>query len=448
MQDEPTDTAANGDAADRRAQVLPLDWTQLAPAANAPQIRYPSDVTDLLPEETEIVIIGTAGQKITHIGPTFSETVNPEATQLILRSHLIKKMEGLEKFSKLELLELYDNQIDALACVSDGDNGAPGRTIQTLDMSYNVIREMRPVMACPNLTELCTYIRSSVDLKRRRLGGSRLCCYRNKSRVNCISLTLPPFISHNTYITDLANNKVKVIEGLSNLIHLKKIDLGANRVRSIPADEFANLTNLQELWLGKNKIEKIEGLEKLVNLRRLDVQSNRLTKIEGLTAQNESLVELYLAHNGIDTVGATKGLSLAFPNLNVLDLSRNKLTAADPFVHLTSLEELWLSGNEIETFDDVKCLASLGQTLDTIYLEYNPLQKDPLYRKKLHELIPSLSQIDANLIHGLQQLSNGVSASVSDKPVVTEEQRIKQLQDAVVARAKEETKQTREQGRT
>ena len=51
------------------------------------------------------------------------------------------------------------------------------------------------------------------------------------------------------------------IYGISALTQLKKIDLGANRIRTIPAEEFSGLVNLQELWLGKNKIEKIGGLE-------------------------------------------------------------------------------------------------------------------------------------------------------------------------------------------
>ena len=44
---------------------------------------------------------------------------------------------------------------------------------------------------------------------------------------------------------------------------LKKIDLGANRIRVMDANEFSGLVNLEELWIGKNKIEQIQGLEKV-----------------------------------------------------------------------------------------------------------------------------------------------------------------------------------------
>lgn len=63
--------------------------------------------------------------------------------------------------------------------------------------------------------------------------------------------------------TDLANNKLKEIKSLRNLKQLKKLDLGANRIRVMAEEELSGLENLEELWIGKNKIEKIEGLEKV-----------------------------------------------------------------------------------------------------------------------------------------------------------------------------------------
>ena len=51
--------------------------------------------------------------------------------------------------------------------------------------------------------------------------------------------------------------------GLKGLTKLRKIDLGANRIRVMEVEELSGLVNLEELWLGKNKIEKIQGLEKV-----------------------------------------------------------------------------------------------------------------------------------------------------------------------------------------
>lgn len=136
---------------------LPLEWTQLGKSKDEkePPIRYLEDVTDVNPEEEELILVGTAGMKITNMGPNFSTLLNPNLKQLVLRSHMIHKMEGLQGLKHLELLELYDNQIEVLASLDEGEDGAPGSTIQVLDMSYNVIRDMTPVQVCPNLVDLC-----------------------------------------------------------------------------------------------------------------------------------------------------------------------------------------------------------------------------------------------------------------------------------------------------
>lgn len=153
----------NGGGNTRTAQLapLPLEWTQAGQcdAANAPvnQIRFPSEVSDFTKEDTEIMVVGTAGQKITRMGEKFYEEASPQLKQLVLRSHLIRTMEGLDGFQHLELLELYDNMVEELRNLNDGEEGAPGRTLTTLDMSYNVIRDMKPVELCPNLTELCKF---------------------------------------------------------------------------------------------------------------------------------------------------------------------------------------------------------------------------------------------------------------------------------------------------
>jgi protein phosphatase 1 regulatory subunit 7 len=57
----------------------------------------------------------------------------------------------------------------------------------------------------------------------------------------------------------LANNKIKEIIGIKNLTQLRKLDLGANRIRTMNIEELEGLQNLEELWLGKSKIEMIQG---------------------------------------------------------------------------------------------------------------------------------------------------------------------------------------------
>ena len=60
----------------------------------------------------------------------------------------------------------------------------------------------------------------------------------------------------------------------------------------------AQLSLLQELWLGRNRIAEIgAGLATLHNLRRLSLQSNRLTSMAGLQ-HCTALEELYLRCGG------------------------------------------------------------------------------------------------------------------------------------------------------
>ncbi|KAG7362235.1 leucine rich repeat LRR-containing protein [Nitzschia inconspicua] len=400
---------------------LPLDWTKMGVGNNTNDspddhqlpIRYPHDVIEWTSDDIEVYSVGTAGQKITLLGDDFADPskTNPELQTLVLRSHLIKDMAGLGTLTKLQLLELYDNMVPAL---DEESLKGCGPSLQTLDMSYNAIRDMSPVRFC------------ATDALSNNINSNLTELY-------------------------LANNKLKEIAGLSGLVQLKKLDLGANRIRVMNPHELGGLINLEELWIGKNKIEVIQGLEKLTKLRRLDVQSNRLTKIENLETQTKTLEELYLAHNGIDDEGASQasGLAQIFPNLTVLDLSRNQLTTTAPFAHLTALEELWLSGNEMQDFDAVVPLKEASaqmDSLETLYLEYNPLASDFEYRKKLAEWIPSLKQIDATMIGGrVGPAAYGVvgmqgTIGGGGAPAITMEERLRQLQEAAIERAKQETK--------
>ena len=56
--------------------------------------------------------------------------------------------------------------------------------------------------------------------------------------------------------------------------------------------------------------------------------------------------------------------------------------------------EFWMSGNLVETYDDIEQLANC-KNIKTVYLEHNPISKDFEYRKKTAAMLPSLKQIDS-----------------------------------------------------
>lgn len=126
-------------------------------------------------------------------------------------------MDGIASLTRLEHLELYDNQIRHMSSLDALVN------LRVLDLSFNAIRTIPDLRHLVHLEEL--------------------------------------------YV---ANNKLTRITGVAQLHALKKLDLGANRIRVI--EGLDGLAHLEQLWLGKNKIEKMEGLETLTALRIISVQ--------------------------------------------------------------------------------------------------------------------------------------------------------------------------------
>ena len=64
--------------------------------------------------------------------------------------------------------------------------------------------------------------------------------------------------------------------------------------------------------------------------------------------------------------------------------------------HMSKLEEFWANGNAVSSWGEVDKLKA-NTSLLTVYLEHNPVAKDPQYRRKLKMTCPSLTQIDATL---------------------------------------------------
>lgn len=67
------------------------------------------------------------------------------------------------------------------------------------------------------------------------------------------------------------------------------------------------------------------------------------------------------------------------------------------FTHLPLLISPQMNDNQIDNWSDLDELKN-AKTLETVYLERNPLQKDPQYRRKIMLALPSVRQIDATFI--------------------------------------------------
>ncbi|RDY00858.1 Protein phosphatase 1 regulatory subunit 7, partial [Mucuna pruriens] len=192
----------------------------------------------------------------------------------------------------------------------------------------------------------------------------------------------------------VSKNEVPKIEEIDHFHQLQLLELGSNKLRVM--ENLQNLTNLQELWLGRNRIKAV-NLCGLKCIKKISLQSNRLTSMTGFEGCI-ALEELYLSHNGIAKM---EGLS-SLVNLRLLDVSNNKLTSVDDIMNLTQLEDLWLNDNQIPTLEELaEAVAGSREKLTTIYLENNPSvrfnAKTPNYTAIVKKIFPNIQQVDSQL---------------------------------------------------
>lgn len=140
------------------------------------------------------------------------------------------------------------------------------------------------------------------------------------------------------------------------------------------------------------------------------------------------------------TASQPTGLALPLSKITILDLSKNRITSTEPFAHLMlTLEELWLSSNNIKGFKDLDYIAAINQQqqqncLQGIYLEFNPVAQEFEYRKRLASLIgPTLETIDGIRITGYKSQPAGEFVSLEDQ--------LRKFQDLALERAKQQNQQ-------
>ena len=136
-------------------------------------------------------------------------------------------LDKLYKFTNLQILRLYSNQITEIKGLDNLIN------LKTLDLSNNLIIEI-------------------------------------KGLENLINLKL----------LDLSNNQITKIKGLDNLINLNILFLDSNQI--IEIKEIDNLVKLILLNLNNNQITEIKELDNLVNLKYLNLNNNKITEIKGI----------------------------------------------------------------------------------------------------------------------------------------------------------------------
>lgn len=164
-------------------------------------------------------------------------------------------------------------------------------------------------------------------------------------------LTICPILEgeENLRLLNFQHNSIARIQHLSSLRRLIFLDLYDNRIEEISG--LSTLSSLRVLMLGKNKISKIENLNNLLKLDVLDLHGNQIKELENLNHLSELRV-LNLAGNQLIKACNFLGLS----SLTELNLRRNKIQYVGELDHLPKLLRLFLSYNDIRSFESIRCL--------------------------------------------------------------------------------------------
>ena len=161
--------------------------------------------------------------------------------------------------------------------------------------------------------------------------------------------------------------------------------------------------------LGANQIKVIENLDALSNLIMLSLPANAIVKMgvrfcgysfvtkNGFQNLEEltNLKEVYLSQNGIKDIRGLDGC----PQLEVLDLNYNRIERVSNVAHLQCLTDFWARHNQLADFAAaIDELAKLPK-LSLVYLEFNPIAKQPDYRDRVIAALPTLKRLDADYCH-------------------------------------------------
>ena len=90
-------------------------------------------------------------------------------------------------------------------------------------------------------------------------------------------------------------------------------------------------------------------------------------------------------------------------NLQVLDVSNNRVLEVHGLEDLQSLRDLWLNDNQIAMLDDIEAAArtgNLSSTLTCLYINGNPAtsQNNDDVRSRILAAFPNLEQLDDSVL--------------------------------------------------
>lgn len=256
-------------------------------------------------------------------------------------------------------------------------------------------------------------------------------------------------------ILNATDNRLTVINSLSNLKALEKISLSNNplsegamtalaclgNVSSVEAnncgiDKLTGIpvVSLKELYVSNNNLENLSGLSEAKMLEILDVSHNYLTNAEELSALT-ALIELDMRGNGLTNIAGLKNLLnlkevylgqngivdkdldylAGMLKLEKLDLSDNLIFGLDWRKDLSALKEVNVSNTALDK-QDVRVLEETG--LKVIDDSEIPLLKDIYFLNTKVNLNVGNRYMQEVLTYPLDAMTNEIMWSSSNEEVV------------------------------
>ncbi|PHT81137.1 hypothetical protein T459_14152 [Capsicum annuum] len=247
------------------------------------------------------------------IEPLSSSHLISHLEELVLRDNKLKKIPDVAIFKKLLVLDVSFNEISSLNGLSKVSSTLRElyvskndvtkmeeiehfHELQILELGSNRLRVMELPENMKNLQELW--------LGRNRIRTVNLCGLKCIKKISLQSNRLTSMNGFQGCVAleelYLSHNGIAKMEGLSTLVNLRVLDVSANRLTEI--NDIENLTKLEDLWLNDNNIASLEGLA------------------EAIAGAREKLTTIYLERNPCaQSPNYTSTLRHIFPNIEQID---------------------------------------------------------------------------------------------------------------------------------
>ncbi|XP_032373208.1 leucine-rich repeat-containing protein 49 isoform X4 [Etheostoma spectabile] len=179
---------------------------------------------------------------------------------------------------------------------------------------------------------------------------------------------------------------------------VQQIDLDRRCLEECP--QLGPMDELQLLNLQHNLITRIHHLSHLQQLVFLNLYDNHISEMTGIEYLS-SLRILMLGKNRIHKICCLESLS----NLTILDLHDNQTEV----YRLPCLQRLFLSCNNITSFDQLACLGE-SHSLSELTLDGNPVALETWYKQAVLRCVLHLRQLDMKRITDEDRRMAGVQA--------------------------------------